>query len=162
MTTATPASRVPVAPAETGRVVAVCTRRERSATMAKPEVPAIDLDPDVGVLADVHAGHGRRQVALIDLETLERLRAAVGRIDCGAMGENLVLAGVSAESLRPGARIVFAGGVVLEVTERRTPCVELDGIAPGLLRAAVGRCGVFARVLRGGRMEAGASFEILI
>ena len=139
----------------------MCSREGRSSRMAKPEVPAIEVDPDVGVVGDVHAGPGRRQVALISLDALERLRAAVGPIDCGAMGENLVLTGVSTESLRPGTRIAFAGGAVLEVTQPRTPCVELDAIAPGLLRAAVGRCGVFARVLTGGRLEAGAAFEIL-
>lgn len=129
--------------------------------MRKPVVAAIELDVDRGVVGDVHEGAGDRQVALIALDTIEVLREATGSaVDAGAMGENLVL-GVPAGTLIAGARVVFAGGAVLEVTGRRTPCVELDAIAPGLLRAAVAGCGVFARVVAGGRVGAGTLVEVL-
>src|SRR5690606_10774687 len=86
---------------------------------------------------------------------LEAMRAEVGPIAPGEMGENIILEGVPPALLERGARLSFASGAVLEVTQPRKPCVELDEIAPGLLAASMGRSGVFARVLAGGSLAAG-------
>lgn len=123
--------------------------------MRKPPVEAITLGVGAGVLGDVHAGPGERQVMLLCMETLRTLAEQVGPLDPGAMGENVVIDGVPAETLIPGAVVEFASGARIEVTGRRRPCAELEGVAPGLLRAAVSDCGVFARVLRSGSVQRG-------
>ncbi|MGE3856960.1 MAG: MOSC domain-containing protein [Dehalococcoidia bacterium] len=122
--------------------------------MSKPEAASIHLGVEDGVVGDVHAGPGDRQVALIAQETRTALIAQVGALACGALGENLVLA-VPARALQPGTLLRFPGGALLEVTGARTPCVELEQVARGLLRAAVGRCGSFATVRRGGLVTPG-------
>ena len=149
-------SRAPGSAVVTGSVVAVCTRAERTREMRKPPVGAITLRRDLGVVGDAHAGPGDRQVALVPAEVLEALRAEGFPLAEGDLGENLVLRGLPEEAYRPGARIRLGEhSAVIEVTQPRKPCRELNDIAPGLLRAAVGRCGFFARVLEDGQASAG-------
>mgnify|MGYP005820660781 CR=1 FL=1 len=143
-----------------GTVATVCSRAERSASIRKPPVTSVLLDPDRGVVGDVHSGPGERQVALIALADLDALRAEVGaRFECGAMGENLVV-DAPPSALVPGARLAFASGATIEVTRPRTPCVELEDVARGLLRASVGRAGLFARVLVGGEVREGDTVRV--
>lgn len=144
-----------------GTVAAVCSRAERSAFMGKPRVASVRFDAEQGVVGDVHSGSGERQVALIALADLDALRAEVrAALDCGAMGENLV-ADVPPSALVPGARLTFASGAMIEVTRARTPCVELEDVARGLLRASVGRAGLFARVLASGEVREGDAVRIV-
>lgn len=143
-----------------GMVVAVCSRAKRSASIGKPRVASVWLDPDRGVVGDIHSGPGERQVALIASDDLDALRDEVGTgFDCGAMGENLVV-DVSPSTLVSGARLTFASGATIEVSRQRTPCVELEDVARGLLRASVGRAGLFARVLVGGKICEGDTVRV--
>ncbi len=148
-------------PLPEGQVTVVCSRGTPSNLMRKPPVERLDLRVEVGVTGDVHAGPGDRQVALVRSEVLRDLGAEGLAVEPGDMGENVVLSGVEAEALAPGAILALEGGAVLQVTGQRTPCVELEDVAPGLLKAAVGRCGCFARVVRPGTVRAGAAVTVL-
>lgn len=138
-------------------VEAVCSRAEPSVQMRKPPVEEIDLRAGEGIRGDVHAGRGDRQVTVLPAEVLDALQAEGFEVATGDLGENLVIRGLSPEAYRPGAVLVMEGGAALAVTQVRTPCRELDDIAPGLLKATVRRCGYFARVIEGGPLRAGAS-----
>lgn len=153
------AKATPAPAALEGIVVAVCTRAERSASMGKPRVPSLLLDPNRGVVRDLHSGAGDRQVTLIARADIDALSREVGVLDFGAMGENLVV-DVSPSALVPGAHLIFPSGATIEGTRSRTPCLELEGIARGLLRSSVGRAGLFARVLVGGEVREGDTVRV--
>ncbi|MCK9487715.1 MAG: MOSC domain-containing protein [Dehalococcoidia bacterium] len=138
-------------------VEAVCTRAEASPMMRKPVVSEVELVPGVGVRGDVHAGRGDRQVTVLPAEVLDALQGEGFAVGPGDMGENLVVRGLPEDTYRAHAVLVLADGGALEVVEQRTPCRELNDIAPGLLKATVRRCGYFARVIQGGRVRAGTS-----
>ncbi len=71
------------------------------------------------------------------------------------MGENLTTSGISLEELPLGSRLTFCGGLILEVTKIRRPCFVLDAIHPRLKEAAIGRVGVYARVVVPGFLVTG-------
>ncbi len=146
----------------TGVVEAVCTRSTPSPVMKKPLTDEVTLDAYEGVRGDIHAGRSERQVALLPAEVLDALQGEGFAVGPGDMGENLVLRGLPAEAYTTGARLEFEDGAIIEVVQARNPCRELEDVAPGLLKAAVRRCGHFAKVVEGGRVHAGLGVRVAV
>jgi MOSC domain-containing protein YiiM len=82
----------------------------------------------------------------------------------GAMGENLTLQGILEKDVWVGDRLAI-GGVVLEVTEPRSPCYKF-GIKMGFshaikLMVQSGASGFYLRVLQEGNLQAGDVVTIM-
>ena len=136
----------------TGVVVAVSSSASHS--IAKPSQERIRLLTGLGVQGDVHQGAtikhrsvaardpkrpNLRQVHLIHAELHDELREAGLRVEAGQMGENITTRGIDLLGLPLGARLVLGDAAIVEVTGVRSPCVQLDSIQPGLMRATLGR-----------------------
>lgn len=141
------------------QVVAVCVSETRG--VAKTAVAEIDLLVERGVRGDAHAGDGHRQVSLLADESAERMRARGVPVGPGAFGENILTRGIAVHTLPVGARLRIGAEILLEVTQIGKVCHD-----PCAIYAAVGECimpteGIFARVLRGGRVRPGDPIERL-
>lgn len=97
--------------------------------------------------------HGRpnskRQVLLMDAETLVEFGIAPGRVK-----ENITTAGIDLGRLPAGQRL-RAGEALLEVTIPCSPCRHLEEICVGLQETMRGRRGVLCRVVESGRIRCG-------
>lgn len=107
-------------------------------------------------------GPSKRQVTLIERETLARHAAALGipPLAPGIARSNIETTGIDL-STTVGRRLRI-GTAVLEVVEPRTPCEKMDAIAPGLrtLMEAPNQ-GIIARVLESGRARIGDRVELI-
>ena len=158
-----------------GFVLAVCKN-------AKPGVPKYQADSillveEFGVEGDYHAGEkvrhrylakkdpdmpNHRQVLLIDAKILGDLGKSGIRIIPGQMAENIVCYGISVMALEIGTRLA-SGEALLEITEVRDPCRQLNESHPDLYEAVIQEvngkeiysAGMFARIVRGGKVNAG-------
>ena len=142
-----------------GHIVAVCLS-DRKGTGKKP-VSAGRLVEDFGLEGDAHAGTPGRQVSLLCLNSIEKMRARGADIGFGDFAENLTVTGCESADFRIGAVLNLQRGPVLEVTQIGKQCHT--GCA---IREIVGDCvmpreGIFARVVRGGEVRAGDSFEVV-
>ncbi len=110
-----------------------------------------------------HEKHRRfdRAISVQDEELLDELRAKGYNVSWGTMGENLSVRGLHVQRLSPGTRLLFSGGLDLELTEMRKPCFVLDAVHPRLKEDAVGRCGFLARVVRPAPVRPGETIRIL-
>jgi MOSC domain-containing protein YiiM len=150
----------------------------------KPNQDAIRLVTGLGVDGDVHAGAtvkhrsrvrrdptepNLRQVHLIHAELHEELAGQGLRVGPGEMGENVTTRGVGLLGLPAGARLRLGREAVVEVTGLRNPCDQLNGVAPGLLDAVLGRdsdgalvrkCGVMGVVIADGEVRPGDPIEV--
>lgn len=103
--------------------------------------------------------HGRpgskRQVLLMDVETLELLNLQPGQIK-----ENITTSGLKVQELRRGQRLRI-GEAVLEVTLHCGPCKRMDDIRPGLEKELRGRRGMLCRVVQGGLIRRGDPIELI-
>lgn len=106
-------------------------------------------------------GGPERAVCLYSLERILALQAEGHPIYPGAAGENITLADVDWEQIRPGARIRLGEQVVLEVTRYTDPCSNIcesfrDGYFNRIHQERFpGWSRVYARVLQGGRIQVG-------
>jgi MOSC domain-containing protein YiiM len=120
------------------------------------ELQAADAVADLGFAGCSHARRGgRRQVLLVDKETLDSMELRPGKIR-----ENITTSGLNVNGLMPGERL-RVGNAVLEVTAVCTPCDQLEKIRPGLRRELYRRRGMLCRVLTGGSIRRGDSIERL-
>ncbi len=162
---------------QTATVIAVS--RGSSHGPGKDNLEAIRLVAGQGIEGDVHAGAtvkhrsrvrrdpsqpNLRQVHLIHSELHDELRERGFEIGPGEMGENVTTAGLDLLALARGTRVRLGADAVIEITGLRNPCVQLDGLAPGLMAATLERrddgtlvrkAGVMAIVLEGGEVRPG-------
>ena len=102
-------------------------------------------------------------------ELHDELQAAGFAALPGAMGENITTRGVDVLALPAGTRLHLGADAVVEITGLRNPCVQLDGVRPGLMAAVLDRdaggslirkAGVMAVVLAGGEVRAGDAIRV--
>jgi MOSC domain-containing protein YiiM len=145
---------------------------------------AIRLIEGVGVEGDVHAGStvkhrsrvrgdatqpNLRQVHLIQSELHEELRRLGFAVSGGEMGENVTTRGIDLLSLSRGARLQLGEDALVEITGLRNPCVQLNGVASGLMEATLERAGdgrlirkagVMSVVIAGGEVRPGDRISV--
>ena len=87
---------------------------------------------------------GKRQVLLMDVETLREMDLTPGIIR-----ENITTEGIAMNALQAGQRL-RVGEAELEVSVVCEPCELMEEIRPGLMAALVGRRGMMCRVVKSG------------
>ncbi|MDP1945900.1 MAG: MOSC domain-containing protein [Nitrospirota bacterium] len=113
----------------------------------------------------VHGGPDRA-VCLFSLELLERLQDEGHPINSGSSGENLTLAGLDWELIRPGVVMSVGSDVRLEVMSYTVPCSHnapwfQDGDYQRISQKKhPGWSRVYAKVLREGLVRPGDAVEI--
>ncbi len=136
--------------------VAVSTRKGIPKTLK----PSVVLRENWGIEGDVHAGAWHRQISLLALESIEKMRAKGLKVRAGAFAENITTEGITLTDLVPGDRLRI-GGVTLEITQIGKECHTLCAIAIKAGDCVMPREGIFARVLAGGEIAPGAAIEAI-
>jgi len=98
-------------------------------------------------------GRKRRQILLIEAETLDGFG-----LNPGDVRENIVLRDFPLSGLTAGA-LLRAGEVLLEITGNCAPCDRMDSLRPGLQAEIRGRRGLLAKALTGGTIQVGDLVE---
>jgi len=140
-------------------VVAVCSSKKKG-TRKLPIAEGV-LQEDHGLVGDAHAGVlPNRQVSLLSLGSIDKMRALGMELQPGDFAENITVSGLDLYHLPIGTRLTVGKDIILEVTQIGKECHTACAI-----RRQVGQCimpeeGVFARVVRGGRVRMGDSIEV--
>ncbi|MBI5024239.1 MAG: MOSC domain-containing protein [Candidatus Omnitrophica bacterium] len=131
----------------------------------KLPVPAVRLTV-AGLEGDGHnhAKHNTplQAVCIQDLEKLGELSQSGYLLSPGQAGENLTVENLYANSLPLGAILEFSGGVILEISKVRKPCYVMDAIHPRLKTDALGRHGMYAKVIEAGTLRVGETIEVVL
>jgi MOSC domain-containing protein YiiM len=152
--------------------------------VTKPGVRGITLLAGRGVEGDAHMGEtvkhrsrvardpsqpNLRQVHLIHAELHDELATRGFAVGPGDMGENITTRGIDLLGLPVGTRLRLGTRAVVEITGLRNPCVQLDGLQPGLMAAVLDRdaegrlvrkAGIMGVVITGGEVSGGDAITI--
>jgi MOSC domain-containing protein YiiM len=140
-------------------IVAVCTS-EKKGTVKKP-VSEITLKEAFGVVGDAHADCAtHRQVSLLAIESIDKMRAKGFDLKPGDFAENITTKGIDLPSLPIGTRLRVGDEIELELTQIGKECH-----AGCEIRRLVGDCimpreGVFTKVIHGGQAKAGDAIKV--
>ncbi len=121
-------------------------------------VESARMQAGYGIEGDRHAvskgARTKRQVLLIDRETLDKFELAPGEVR-----ENITTSGIDLHSLSEGQRLALGADAVVEITGHCAPCSRMDEIREGYSTALEGHRGMLASVVRGGQIAVGNSVE---
>jgi MOSC domain-containing protein YiiM len=118
------------------------------------ELASTEVLKDAGFEGCAHARGGKRQVLLVDAETL-----GVFQLQPGITRENITTEGLDVNGLPIEQRLQL-GEVELEVSAVCDPCEQIEALRTGLQAEMQGRRGMLCRVLTGGTLRRGDHFEL--
>jgi MOSC domain-containing protein YiiM len=141
------------------KVIAVCKSREKG-TRKKVVAEGV-LKEDYGLVGDAHADCcTHRQVSLLAMESIDRMRKLGFQVGPGDFAENLTTEGSELLSLPIGTIISIGKEVLLEVSQIGKECHSSCAIRQELGKCIMPREGIFARVIQGGCVRAGDDVRI--
>ena len=142
-----------------GRIVAVSASRHKG--KKKNNLPSCQLVKDRGLEGDAHAGDWHRQVSLLAMESISKIREQGVDVAPGDFAENLTTSGIRVWELPLGTRIVIGGEALLEVTQIGKECHDRCAIYHQVGDCVMPREGIFTRVLQGGTVKPGDDVLVL-
>jgi len=142
----------------TAQVVAVNISKQKG--VQKTPVAEVQLQENHGIVGDAHSGDWHRQVSLLAEESIDKMRRMGLDVDPGAFAENITTRGVDLVSMPIGTRLVL-GDTLLEVTQIGKECHSRCAIYHQAGDCVMPKEGIFAKVIRGGVVQAGSAVQIL-
>lgn len=142
-----------------GKIVAVCTSEKKG--MRKKNVGAGRLVVEHGLEGDAHAGPWHRQVSLLALESIEKMRQKGLDVHPGDFAENLTTEGISLVDLPVGTKVSIGETALGEVTQIGKVCHERCAIYYQAGDCVMPREGIFIKVLQEGPVRVGDAIEVV-
>ena len=121
----------------------------------KKTVDEVVVVANYGIRGDAHAGPWHRQVSLLASESIDKARAMGLDVGYGDFAENIATKGIHWPSVGVGSRWRLGESVVIEITQIGKECHKPCAIYYTSGDCIMPREGVFARVLKGGKIRCG-------
>ena len=119
------------------------------------------LIEDFGFEGDAHAGKWHRQVSLLAKESIEKSKGLPNDGLChGVFAENITTEGIELYTIPVGTQLKV-GECIIEISQIGKECHEGCAIQKLVGKCVMPREGVFAKVIKGGKVFEGDSIEVL-
>ena len=141
-----------------GRIVAVCTSKNKGER--KVDVGTAMLIEGMGMEGDSHAGFAHRQISLLSVASIEKMKQKCGELVPGDFAENLTVEGLDLPTL-PVGTVLQVGEVVLKVSQIGKECHQGCAVMQAVGDCVMPREGIFATVEHGGRISRGDVIEVV-
>jgi MOSC domain-containing protein YiiM len=139
-------------------IVAVCISEKKGTT--KENIGKGLFQENLGMVGDAHADCcTHRQVSLLDMSSIEKMRKLGLNVKPGDFAENLTTEGISLVSIPVGTRVNVGDEVLLEITQIGKECHAGCAIFKQVGKCIMPKEGVFARVIRGGNIKTGDTIK---
>lgn len=119
----------------------------------KHEVAEVELLEGFGINGDAHAGKWHRQISFLAGEGVDKMREKGLELKPGDFGENIVTRGIDWRETKVGGKI-FINDLILEVTQIGKECHDKCAIYYTAGECIMPTQGIFARVIKGGKIRA--------
>lgn len=141
------------------KIIAVCKSRKKGTK--KEAMTEGYLHQNYGLADDAHADCcSHRQVSLIAIESIGKMRDLGFDVGPGDFAENLTTEGIDLPSVPVGTEVSVGKEVLLEVTQIGKECHTKCAIYHQLGQCIMPEEGVFAKVIHGGLVRAGDEIKV--
>ncbi len=145
--------------AQPGRIEKLATSKGKG-TPKDPCDEAV-LKVRFGLESDAHGGDWHRQVSLLGVESIEKMRSKGLDVNFGSFAENIATSGVCLYELPVGTLMWCEAGPVMQVTQIGKECHTKCAVYHRAGDCVMPREGIFTIVLTGGRIATGERFITL-
>jgi len=142
-----------------GRINAISVSKEKGTQ--KVNVSEAELKTDFGIIGDAHAGSTHRQVSLLAVESIEEMVAKGAKVSPGNFAENITTEGIDLLLLEVGSKLKLGESTELEITQFGKQCHSRCEIFKQVGDCIMPREGIFAKVIKPGRINVGDAIEVL-
>lgn len=142
-----------------GKVMAVCISEKRGTQ--KTNIKEANFIENFGIEKDAHAGDWHRQVSLLSYEKIDEFNKKGANVIDGAFGENLVVDGIKFTELPVGTKLQ-CNDVILEMTQIGKECHSHCEIYKKMGECIMPTNGVFAKVIKGGKIKCGDEMMVIV
>lgn len=119
------------------------------------------LKVDFGLEGDAHGGNWHRQVSLLGIESVDKIRdKAIIELTPGIFAENITTEGITLYELPIGTKISI-GEAVLTVTQIGKECHKGCTVMKTAGDCVMPREGIFAKVIKEGWIKPGDEIKII-
>jgi MOSC domain-containing protein YiiM len=144
---------------KTGKVLDI-NISEKKGVVKKPIQEGIFIE-DFGLEGDAHAGKWHRQVSLLGIESFKKMEElGIEDLSNGIFAENITTEGIILYELPVGTRLRI-GETIQEVTQIGKECHSGCEIAKKVGQCVMPKEGIFTRIIKGGKIKAGDTIEVL-
>ena len=142
-----------------GKVIAVCLSKNQGT--AKEEIKKGKLVEGYGLKGDAHSGKWHRQVSLLGIESINKIKTGDIDIKFGDFAENITTKGINLPKLIIGTKLKIGKDALLEITQIGKSCHNTCEIKKKIGDCIMPKEGVFTKVIKGGIVKAGDSIDVL-
>ncbi len=141
-----------------GKVLSINISEKKGTPKTKIN-PGILIE-DFGFEGDAHAGKWHRQVSLLAKESIEKSKGLPTNGLChGVFAENITTEGIELYTIPVGTRL-RVGECIIEISQIGKECHEGCAIQKLVGKCVMPREGIFARVIKGGKVFDDDEIEI--
>jgi MOSC domain-containing protein YiiM len=142
-----------------GKIVAVNISEKKG--VPKKTIEQGEFKVDHGLVGDAHAGNWHRQVSLLGIESINKMKAlGIEGLCTGKFAENLTTEGLELYKLPVGTKLKI-GDTLHEVTQIGKECHTKCAIFQQIGSCVMPTEGIFTKVLKDGIIKAGDEIEIV-
>ncbi|MFC1864363.1 MOSC domain-containing protein [Chloroflexota bacterium] len=135
------------------KIIAVCRSEKKG--IKKGVIAEGVLMQDYGLVDDAHADCcTHRQVSLLAIESINKMRSLGFDVNPGDFAENLTTEGIDLASIPVGTCVPVGKEVILEISQIGKECHTGCAILRQIGKCIMPKEGVFAKVIRGGLVKA--------
>ncbi|MHB1392358.1 MAG: MOSC domain-containing protein [Clostridia bacterium] len=143
-----------------GKIIAVNISEKKG--VPKKTIEQGEFKVDHGLVGDAHAGNWHRQVSLLGIESINRMKAlGIEGLCTGKFAENLTTEGLELWKLPVGTKLKI-GDTLHEVTQIGKECHTKCAIFHQVGNCVMPTEGIFTKVLKDGIIKAGDEIEIIM
>ena len=141
------------------KIIAVCKSDKKG--IRKEDVKEGLFQLDYGLADDAHADSGtHRQVSLIAIESISKMREMGFDVGPGDFAENLTTEGIDLVLIPVGTEVSVGEEAILEISQIGKECHSGCAIFKQTGNCIMPKEGVFAKVIRGGTVRTGDQIGI--
>ena len=127
----------------------------------KVQVDEASLIQDYGLEGDAHAGPWHRQVSFLASESIEKAKKNGLDVTFGDFAENIATKGVNWQKAPVGTKMHLGDSALIEITQIGKECNNKCAIYYLAGDCIMPREGIFARVLKGGKIRCNDMVRII-
>jgi MOSC domain-containing protein YiiM len=142
-----------------GRIVAVSVSLKKG--VKKTNILLGTLIENHGLENDAHAGDWHRQVSLLAIESIAKIKEKGIDVHPGDFAENITTEGIRLWELPVGTRLKLGEDALVEVTQIGKECHDRCAIYKQVGDCVMPREGIFVKVLKGGAISPADGIQIL-